>query len=95
MSLGEWRWEAYDSTGHKAGCGRVDPQRVWWATTAQEVADFGLAQIMVHVAPEYGRRRGWSVKAWRDDESWVVAWAWAAEWLSTLEQGAVRRLSTR
>lgn len=87
-----WQWEAYNADGRRKRGGEVDPRRVWWATDAQEVADFGLAQILVRTHQQFARLAGWSVKAWREGDESEPAWAYVDDWLRTLQQGALDQL---
>lgn len=76
---GAWCWEARDAAGHVQVVDRVPD--VWWADSAESVAEFALATLMVEVAPAYQLLAGWWVSARRRDESAV---ALADDWLAVL-----------
>lgn len=83
MSSSVWQWEAIDSTGVCRGGGPVDPHQVWWATTAEEVANYGMAGLVWQTGMRFDRLTGWVVRAWRDGVEPVTVRA--EEWLRTVQ----------
>jgi hypothetical protein len=79
-----WRWEAFDANGSRRITDTLtDP----WADTPAEAADLGMAHLLVRVRPDFGRLRGWRVRAWADGAG--EAWVGADEWLR-IHEGARR-----
>lgn len=59
MSGEVWQWQAVDRDGiPRIADSLTDP----WADTPDRAADLVMARLLVRVAPDYGRLRGWQVR---------------------------------